>query len=179
MKKLLVFVGESGSGKTTIITELARLFPSKFKKVVTCTSRSMRAGEIDGEDYHFLPTEYFINNQDLVLTKKTDEGFYYGTKKVDLFSRDHHLLLASKMTGIGKLLDLGLKNILAVCISISHELKIARMRQRGDTEEMILSRLQSETKSMVNVDLSQIQVIKLDATQLIDTKIQCILLSAH
>ena len=53
MKKLLVFVGESGSGKTTLITEIINKYPGQFKKVVTCTSRPGRIGEIDGVDYYF------------------------------------------------------------------------------------------------------------------------------
>ena len=61
MKKLFVFVGDGGSGKTTLITKLTKKHSDKFRKVVTCTSRSLRVGEVDGVDYHFLPVKYFIN----------------------------------------------------------------------------------------------------------------------
>src|SRR3989344_262189 len=100
MKKLLVFVGESGSGKSTLIAELIRRCPGKFKKALTCTSRQARAGETDGVDYHFLPVEYFIENQDLVLVKKTDDGDYYGTRKADLLSNTHSLLIILRPAGV-------------------------------------------------------------------------------
>ena len=175
MQRLLVFVGESGSGKTTIITELVRRHPDKFKKVVTCTSRPARVGEIDGIDYHFLPAEHFLENHDLVLIKKTDDGNYYGTRIADLRSNTHFLLIALRLAGVNKLVDLGFKNVTIVHILINEELKIDRMRRRGDIEEMILSRLQLDATDRINVDLGQILSINLDATQTLDEKVECIL----
>jgi len=170
-----VFVGESGSGKTTIITELIRRYPYKFKKVVTCTSRPARVGEIDGADYHFLPTEHFLESQDLVLIKKTDDGNYYGTRIADLRSDTHFLLITLRLAGVNKLVDLGFKNVTIVRILIDEELKVDRMRRRGDTEEMILSRLQLDVADRIDVDLDQIPSINLDATQTLDEKVECIL----
>lgn len=172
MKKLLVFVGESGSGKTTLIAKLTEKYPEQFKKVVTCTNRPKRVGEIDAVDYHFLPTEYFTDNPILVLAKKTSEGFHYGTRRSDLFSSTHHLLLTLRPIGIRKLFDLGLiKNIVVVRISIRDELKVERMRKRGDSEEMISSRLRLDIESKVDVDLGQIQIIDLDAVHTINENI--------
>jgi len=175
MKKLLVFVGESGSGKTTLIAELVKKYPNKFKKIVTYTSRPLRIGEVDGRDYHFFPTEYFIDNRDLVLVKKLDGGNYYGTRKTDLYSSTHHLLLTSKITGIPKLVSLGLKNIIAARISINKELKVARMRQRGDTEKMISDCLRSDIASESDVNLEGILVIDLDASHPVDEEIEIIM----
>lgn len=144
MKKLFVFIGESGSGKTTLVNELVGKYPNKFKKVVTCTSRTPRTGEVNDVEYHFLPAEYFDNNTDLVLVKNPVQGDCYGTRKVDLFSDTHHLLLASKPTGIPKLIALGFENVVVVRIEISEILKIKRMEQRSDSEKMILERLKSD-----------------------------------
>lgn len=174
MKKLLAFVGESGSGKTTLIAKLMEKYPEQFKKVVTCTNRPKRVGEIDEVDYHFLPTEYFTDNPSLVLTNKTSEGFYYSTRRLDLLSNTHHLLLTLGPLGARKLSNLGLKNIVVVRISISDELKVERMRKRGDSEDMISSRLQSDIESKVDVDLGQIQIIDLDAVHTINENINLV-----
>lgn len=175
MKKLFVFLGDGGSGKTTLISELVRRHPDMFRKVVTCTSRPMRSGEIDGEDYYFLPQEYFVDNKDLVLAKKTDDGYYYGTRRADLFPSSHHLLLTSKPTGVRKLLDLGCRNITAVCIAISEKLKIERMRQRGDSEEMIADRLRADAAIRSEGGLMDIPIIRLQAIQSIEEEVASVL----
>ncbi|MEK7564606.1 MAG: hypothetical protein AAB510_03535 [Patescibacteria group bacterium] len=173
--KLVVFIGDSGSGKTTLVNELIGKHPDKFKKVVTCTSRTPRMGEVDGVDYHFLPRECFEDNSDLVLVKNPIQGNCYGTRRSDLFSETHHLLLASKPTGISKLVALGFENIVVVRIQISEELKIKRMRLRGDTEGAISERLESDVASAGDVNFESVQVVELDAIQFIDEKIELIL----
>lgn len=174
MKKLFVFVGDGGSGKTTLITELAKRHPDRFKKVVTCTSRPPRASEVGGVDYHFLPATFFVDNPELVLVKQTDNGNYYGTKKADLCSNTHHLLLTSKPTGVSKLVALGFSNIVVVRIEISLILKIERMKQRGDSEQMILERLKLDSIS-AEVDFGDMPIVELDAVQSIDEKVSLVL----
>ena len=175
MKKILVIVGEGGSGKTTLVAKLTERYPEQFKKVVTCTSRPKRIGEVDAVDYHFLPIEYFTDNSSLVFVGKTSDGYHYGTKRSDLFLSTHHLLLTLKLAGIRKLVDLGLKNIIVVRISITEKLKIERMRQRGDPEEMIFNRLQSDVTDRIDVDLRQIPTIDLNASETLDEKIGLLL----
>jgi len=174
MKKLFVFVGDSGSGKTTLIAELTKKHPDKFRKVVTCTSREARVGEVEGMDYNFLPKDHFDNNSNLVLVKKTDGGDYYGTKKVDLFSDTHHLLLTSKPTGVPKLIALGFINVVVVRIEISKNLKIERMRQRGDSERVISERLELDAEP-TEIDLGKVPIIEVSANQPLDEKVECIL----
>lgn len=174
MKKMFVFLGDSGSGKTTIITELTKRHPDKFMKVVTCTSRPLRFSEMDGVDYHFLPVSYFLDNPELVLVKKTQNGHYYGTRKNDLFLNTHHLLLTSRPTGVPKLIMLGFSNIVVVLTKISVTLKTERMRQRGDSEQMISERMESDSCS-AEVDFGDVPVVELDAVQRLDEKVGLIL----
>ncbi len=160
---LFVVIGDSGSGKTTLIAELVRNYPHLFKKVVTCTDRPMRDGEIDGEDYHFLPTEFFTEHaNDLVLAKNTYQG-NYGTRRSDLSSETHHLLLSSRVSGIPKLLIIGITDIVVIHIEISEELKIERMKERGDTNEMISDRLLTDAKTIQDTSGLTVPVIKLSA----------------
>jgi len=49
---LFVISAPSGAGKTTLV-ELLRKTPNFFYSI-SCTTRSPRSGEIDGEDYRFL-----------------------------------------------------------------------------------------------------------------------------
>ena len=54
---MIILVGASASGKT----EIAKLIIKKygFKKMVTTTTRPMRAGEVADIDYHFISKEEF------------------------------------------------------------------------------------------------------------------------
>lgn len=142
---------------------------------MTCTSREARAGEVEGVDYNFLPRDYFDNNSDLVLVKKTDDGDRYGTRKADLFSNTHHLLLTSMPTGVPKLIMLGFRNIIVVArIKISKTLKVERMRQRGDSEQIISERLELDSAS-AEVDFGDVSIVELNAIQPLDEKVSLIL----
>ena len=57
--KLLALCGKAGSGKDTILKEIIRRDPS-IHKVIGCTTRPVRQGEVDGVSYRFLTNEEFI-----------------------------------------------------------------------------------------------------------------------
>ena len=50
---ILLLSAPSGAGKTTLASSLTAVAPS-LKRVITCTTRAPRTGEMDGRDYHFL-----------------------------------------------------------------------------------------------------------------------------
>ena len=57
---LVIISGPSGVGKDTIIDALRqRTHDPEYHYVVTCTTRAMRPGEVDGVDYIFLDRETF------------------------------------------------------------------------------------------------------------------------
>ena len=56
---LLMLSGPSGVGKTTVARRLLEENPS-LDRVITCTTRSPREGEVDGVDYHFLDEQEFV-----------------------------------------------------------------------------------------------------------------------
>lgn len=64
---LLVICSPSGAGKTTLTRELLRTFP-EFTFSVSHTTRSPRATEVDGRDYHFVDRASF--------EKLIDDGFF-------------------------------------------------------------------------------------------------------
>ncbi len=60
---LVVVSGPSASGKTTLLAGLRKLCrPWHF--AVTATTRPMRPGEVDGEDYIFMETADFLRAQE-------------------------------------------------------------------------------------------------------------------
>ncbi|KAJ4358015.1 guanylate kinase [Didymosphaeria variabile] len=77
----IVISGPSGSGKSTMLNRLFKEYPGKFGFSVSHTTRSPRAGEENGREYHFVTKEEFL---DLVEKKGFVEhakfgSNYYGT----------------------------------------------------------------------------------------------------
>ena len=82
---LIVLSGPSGVGKDAVIARMKKL-GRPFYYVVTATTRTKRAGEKDGVDYHFLSTEEF---QKMIEKKQFLEwanvyNNYYGVPKNEI-----------------------------------------------------------------------------------------------
>ena len=81
---IIALCGKSASGKSTIQKTLAEEYP--VHKIISCTTRPPREGEIDGVDYHFLTEDEFLAgslNGDFLETAQF-RGWYYGTRKQDV-----------------------------------------------------------------------------------------------
>ena len=81
---MIVLTGPSASGKTETAKHLVE--KHGLKKVVTCTTRKPRVGEVNDIDYHFLTREDFkrgIENGEFLETAEYN-GNLYGTKFKDL-----------------------------------------------------------------------------------------------
>lgn len=57
MGKIYCIMGKSASGKDTIYKRLLKEPALNLKKIVTYTTRPIRAGEVPGEEYYFIDEE--------------------------------------------------------------------------------------------------------------------------
>lgn len=87
MKKGTFFVlsGPSGSGKGTVLQEVLRK-SDRIVYSVSATSRSPRAGEVDGVNYYFKSREEFetLIKADAFIEYTETYGNYYGTLKSEV-----------------------------------------------------------------------------------------------
>ena len=82
---MFILSSPSGAGKTTISRMLLERDPA-IKLSVSATTRPMRAGEVDGKDYHFVSQEQFdsmVENSEF-LEWATVFGNSYGTPKAQV-----------------------------------------------------------------------------------------------
>ena len=82
---MVVISGPSGVGKGTLVGRILDRVPNIFLSI-SATTRTPRAGEVDGANYHFLTTEVFeksIRNDDL-LEWANIYGDLYGTPKAPI-----------------------------------------------------------------------------------------------
>jgi guanylate kinase len=77
---LFVVSAPSGTGKTTVVEHLVHRTP-RLKQSTSFTSRSARAGEVDGVDYNFVSRDRFeaMVRQDAFLEWADIFGNLYGT----------------------------------------------------------------------------------------------------
>ena len=84
-KKVVVISGYSGVGKSTLIKHVLKSF-NQAKLSVSCTTRTPRSGEYDGQDYYFIDKNKFktliASNEFIEYTECF--GNYYGTLKSEI-----------------------------------------------------------------------------------------------
>ena len=81
-----VLSGPSGVGKDSILNKFNEKYPF-FSRVVTCTTRNPRPGEVNGVNYHFLGVDEFkkgIENNDFIEYQEVYTDRFYGTRERDV-----------------------------------------------------------------------------------------------
>lgn len=107
---VVVVMAPMGSGKGTIVKHALAKYP-ELKQTVSCTSRSPRPGEVDGQQYHFVTGEVFdqkIAAGDF-LEWAVFAGNKYGTLKSEILPRLAHcdvVIVEIELQGVEQLLEL-------------------------------------------------------------------------
>lgn len=145
--RLIVITGPSGVGKGTLVRSLLSRHP-ELHLSVSATTRSPRAGEVEGKDYYFLTRDRF---QEAIADGQFLEwaeyaGNYYGTPRAlieEKFARGQRVLLEIEVLGAKQIQKTfpGALRIFILPPSLA-ELE-RRLRDRGtDSEAAILKRLE-------------------------------------
>ncbi len=148
--KLIVLSGPAGSGKTTLCERLLAE-QSGVRRVITCTTRQPREGEVHGRDYYFLSPEEFergIATGDFYEHARV-HGRYYGTLKSEIdrqLKAGNNLLLNIDVQGAASFRQAERENpalsgrLVTVFITVTPEQMRERMRGRGDSDEADIAR---------------------------------------
>lgn len=149
-KKGIIFIisAPSGAGKTTLCKDLMLEFPD-IKFSISCTTRKMRPGEIDGRDYHFISKDQF--------KKIADEGGFAEWAEVhgELYGTTVSELKKGAKEGFDLILDIDWQGAKQIKEKLSDAVYIFihppsldelenRLRKRGkDSDETIKKRLKN------------------------------------
>ncbi len=80
---MIVICAPSGTGKSTLLSRLKSEHP-ELEWSVSCTTRPMRTGEVNGRDYHFLDANDFqqqISDGLFIEWAKVHSNFYGTSRK--------------------------------------------------------------------------------------------------
>ena len=129
---MVFLIGASGSGKSTLAK---RLVERGYKEVVSYTTRPKR---YEGEGGHMFVDEY---SGDGVAYSKFN-GYEYWCTQEQLDECDIYVV---DWNGIDMLREKGVRGTV-VYIDVSEEERVRRMKMRGDSDEMIESRIENDRK---------------------------------
>ncbi len=130
--KLFVISAPSAGGKTTIVNRLVSLLNGELTRVITCTTRPKREGEVQGVDYNFITKdEYDIYLKNgLFAENAVVYGNFYGVLKSDLEKRGIKVIsLDSK--GVKNFKKQGIKATYVLIIPPSLEILKERLLKRA------------------------------------------------
>jgi guanylate kinase len=143
--KIFILSGQSGVGKNTIFKLLEKDLVD-FHRVITCTTRPPRAGEVDGHDYYFLTDEEFKKDIEdgKFLEYAHVHNFIYGTPMSEIKKAEElnlHIFLTIDVQGATKL-----KNEMPEVITIF--LKFPD----GDIDRLVRNRIGHDSKRNLSED---------------------------
>ena len=137
---IFIFSGPSGVGKSTIIDAIRQKRDFQFS--VSYTSRNIREGEYNGEDYNFVTEEEFLRliDDDFFVEYEKYGRNYYGTSKNAVNNSVDSLILDLEVNGATKLLASN-PSFIGIFIDIDDEELIKRLNKRGHDEAFIDERM--------------------------------------
>lgn len=144
----VVLAAASGTGKTTLARRLVG-DSDRYVFSVSATTRSPRAGEVDGVDYHFLDIGDFERRaEDGALVEWASvHGCLYGTPRTeidDAARRGEHVVLDIDVQGARQIRASIEDAVLIFVLPPSVDIMMARLKGRGtEGREDIARRLRS------------------------------------
>jgi guanylate kinase len=156
---LFMFIGPSGVGKTTVAEKVMEQVRTA-QRVVTHTTRMRRPGEVDGVDYHFIPRPMFemMIEDGKFVEYNEHHGNLYGTSLKAINSKldaGADVLLVIDYVGAKNVLRMYSDTVSFFIAPPDRETLVTRLRDRGDDEESIqtrLSRMDEEMNEAKNFD---------------------------
>ena len=155
MSLLFVISAPSGSGKSTLVKMLLEA-DGGLDFAISCTTRAPRAGEKDGEHYHFVTRGQFAAMRDRGELLEWAEvfGHFYGTPRSALDQarqRGRDLVLDIDVQGAGQLKKQLPEAVTVFILPPSRKELEGRLRSRSlDDEAVIARRLRDARREIQN-----------------------------
>jgi guanylate kinase len=160
--KILALMGPSGSGKDTVLKEVLKKNPKEFNKIINCTTRPMREGEVDGVDYFFISPETFaeqVLNFDMIEATNFNDWFY-GTSKSALVSDIINIGVFSP-EAVEALLESPDIELMVLELAASDKTRLLRQlnREVNPNVHEIIRRFKADEEDFADLDILRITLV--------------------
>lgn len=161
MFKVIALMGEAGSGKDTLMHYLCQKRPNVFNEIVSCTTRPMREGEVEGVNYFYLTLEGFNqkvkNNEMLEIT--SFNGWMYGAS-LDALSAEKPNIGVFNPEGIRAMLDMPHIDLSVYRIVCSDKNRLLRQltRENNPNVDEIIRRYSTDKADFSHLDFKYIEI---------------------
>jgi guanylate kinase len=137
---MLILIGHSASGKSVCEREMER---RGYKRIISYTTRPIRANEKEDVDYHYITQQDFLNKKETNFWIEWTfyRNWYYGIATGDCID---DAVAVIEPVGFRKLQKINSLNIKSFYIKVSDRTRLIRMAQRNDDIGEIFRRLYSD-----------------------------------
>ena len=149
---MLVLVGKTATGKNSIFKYIVRY---GLNPIITYTTRPLRNGEVDGETYHFISKEKFLELKEngffaesTSYNVATGDTWYYGSAAEDY--RDNNSAIILNPEGLKQLKNNNIE-FTSFLITASDETIMRRLERRGDKKEEADRRLKADKEDFKDI----------------------------
>ncbi len=144
-RKSILIIGPTAVGKSTLLTQALKDFPDELREIITYTTRSPRAGESEGDPYHFVTEEKFreLLAKNFFIEHAVVHGLLYGTPRdqVDLTHQANKTVIMDiDVQGAKKFREAYPEAVTVFILPPSIDVLRQRFRARGATDEADLER---------------------------------------
>lgn len=167
--QVLALIGKAGAGKDAIQKATCALHPLMFNPIVSCTTRPMREGEVDGVNYHFISvidfTRKVLNGDMLEATEFRD--WFYGTT-LESLAKDKINIGVFNPAGVEALLEDSRLNVLVCEVEALDKERLMRYLIREENPDCaeLCRRYFADEKDFAELDFERISIRNHDGNNL-------------
>ena len=180
---IFVISAASGTGKTTLVSRLVQQHPN-VRVSVSHTTRPPRAGEVNGQHYHFVSEEEFVRlaGEGAFLEHAQVFGNYYGTSYESVQSmceQGYDVILGIDVQGAQQVRKALPEALSIFILPPSLAVLEQRLRQRQTDSEEVIARRLSEAVDEIQQALTFDYVVSNRSLQQAEEELWCIFQAAR
>ena len=144
--KRIILVGKAASGKD----HLRKRFESRgFKYAVTHTTRPMREGEVNGEDYHFISEDdaKTLIESNFFYEYVIFNGWIYGTSNAEFYLKDLFIMTPE---GVSKIKPEDRQTSFIIYVDIEMSIRMTRLANRDMPGDSMNRRIKADELDFMN-----------------------------